>query len=157
MRDALAKGPVAPQLTPTPAQMEKMLPGLDITALVGEGWIAGDDFLNLNIWTPSVTGAAPIMVFIHGGAFTGGCGSADVYDGTAFAKQGVVLVTINYRLGVEGFLPIPGAPTNLGLRVANIRYGLAATGVVTSVVADIGFISAMRSSPAAPIEDGRSA
>jgi para-nitrobenzyl esterase len=116
VRDALAKGPVAPQLTPTPAQTEKMLPGLDIKPLVGDGWVEGDDFLNLNIWTPNTAGAAPIMVFIHGGSFTGGCGSADVYDGAAFAKQGVVLVTINYRLGVEGFLPIPGAATNIGLR-----------------------------------------
>ena len=116
VRDALAKGPVAPQLTPTPAEMEKALPGLDIKPLVGGGWVEGDDFLNLNIWTPSTSGAAAIMVFIHGGAFTGGCGSADVYDGAAFAKQGVVLVTINYRLGVEGFLPVPGAATNVGLR-----------------------------------------
>src|SRR5205085_45708 len=40
----------------------------------------------------------------------------DVYDGAAFARSGVVCVTINYRLGIEGFLPIAGAPTNLGLR-----------------------------------------
>lgn len=116
VRDALAKGPVAPQPTPSPAEMEKALPGLDITPLVGDGWAEGDDFLNLNIWTPNISGAAAIMVFVHGGSFTGGCGSADVYDGTAFAKQGVVLVTINYRLGIEGFLPIPGAATNIGLR-----------------------------------------
>lgn len=85
--------------------------------LVGVDQAQGDDFLILNIWKPS--GAAsglPVMVFIHGGSFTGGSGAADVYDGSAFAKAGIVCVSINYRLGVEGFLPIPGAPTNLGLR-----------------------------------------
>lgn len=117
VRDATLAGPVAPQPTPTPAQMEKMLPGLDITPLVGKGWAEGDDYLTANIWTPSVASAGlPVMVFIHGGSFTGGMGYAPVYDGSAFARAGVVCVTINYRLGIEGFLPIPGAPTNLGLR-----------------------------------------
>lgn len=116
VRDALEKGPVAPQPVASLEEMERVLPGLDITPLIGDGLLSGDDYLLANIWTPALGGAAPVMVFIHGGAFTGGCGSADVYDGTAFARAGAVCVTINYRLGVEGFLPIPGAPTNLGLR-----------------------------------------
>ncbi len=56
------------------------------------------------------------MVFFHGGAFLLGSKDAAIYDGTAFAKSGVVLVTANYRMGIEGFLPIPGGETNLGLR-----------------------------------------
>jgi para-nitrobenzyl esterase len=116
VRDAREKGPVAPQPPASPEELEKALPGLEIAPLVGDGLHRGDDFLTANIWTPATTGAAPVMVFIHGGAFTGGCATADVYDGTAFARAGVVCVTVNYRLGVEGFLPIPGAPTNLGLR-----------------------------------------
>lgn len=117
VRDASAWGPVAPQFVPSDAEMEKVLPGLDLKPLIGGDMTFGDDFLLANIWKPSgdVSGA-PVMMFIHGGAFTGGAGSADVYDGTAFARAGIVCVTINYRLGVEGFLPIPGAPTNLGLR-----------------------------------------
>ncbi|MBI1187329.1 MAG: carboxylesterase family protein [Alphaproteobacteria bacterium] len=116
VRDAVAFGPVAPQPTPSPEDLERVLPGVDIAPLVGSGWIEGDDYLVANIWTPDTSGQAPVMVFIHGGAFTGGAGSAAVYDGSAFALRGVVLVTINYRLGIEGFLPIEGAPTNLGLR-----------------------------------------
>lgn len=116
VRDATQRGHIAPQPTPTPEEMEKVLPGVDIEPLIGGSQVQGDDFLVLNIWSPEGAADAPVMVFIHGGAFTGGAGAADVYDGTAFARAGVVLVTINYRLGVEGFLPIPGAPTNLGLR-----------------------------------------
>ncbi len=116
VRDALKKGAIAPQPITTAAEMEKVLPGLDIEPLTGAGQEQGDDCLLANIWAPANASRAPVMVFIHGGAFTGGAGSADVCDGTAFARQGIVLVTINYRLGIEGFLPIPGAPTNLGLR-----------------------------------------
>lgn len=117
VRDALVKGDIAPQPTPSRAQMEKVLPGIDLAPLVGDGVREGDNFLVANIWTTEAPAAGlPVMVFIHGGSFTGGSGGADVYDGASFARAGIVCVTINYRLGVEGFLPIPGAPTNLGLR-----------------------------------------
>ena len=109
--DAAAFGPTAPYQL-------RDFPILDLTPLVGTGWVQGDEYLNLNIWTPEGpdrTGL-PVMVFIHGGAFVGGAGSAPAQDGTSFAKNGVVCVTINYRLGIEGLLPIPGVPTNLGLR-----------------------------------------
>ena len=56
------------------------------------------------------------MVWIHGGGWMIGSKDNPVYDGHGFARDGVVLVSMNYRLGVEGFLPIPGVPTNLGLR-----------------------------------------
>lgn len=115
-RDGTRKGFAAPQLEARDEDMEKLLPGVDLKPLIGGALQFGDDYLVLNVWTPALQGSAPVMVFIHGGAFTGGVGASDAYDGTAFAKQGVVLVTINYRLGVEGFVPIDGAPTNLGLR-----------------------------------------
>ncbi|MGE0531352.1 MAG: carboxylesterase/lipase family protein [Hyphomonadaceae bacterium] len=116
LRDATQRGFIAPQPVPTPEEWERALPGLDIQPLIGADQDQGDDFLVLNVWTPSNAVSAPVMVFIHGGAFTGGAGAADVYDGAAFARAGIVCVTINYRLGIEGFLPIEGAPTNLGLR-----------------------------------------
>lgn len=117
VRDATKRGCIAPQARPSKEEMEKALPGLDIEPLIGGAQVQGDDFLVLNVWKPpGAQSGLPVMVFIHGGAFTGGAGSADVYDGSAFARAGIVCVTINYRLGVEGFTPIPGAPTNLGLR-----------------------------------------
>ena len=65
---------------------------------------AGDDCLNLNVWTPDPgAGGLPVLVWIHGGAFYAGSGVDDVYNGAAFARDGVVCVTINYRLGVQGF------------------------------------------------------
>ena len=56
------------------------------------------------------------MVFIYGGAFVAGGSSTALYNGKAFARDGVVLVSFNYRLGVEGFLPLAGGQTNVGLR-----------------------------------------
>ena len=69
-----------------------------------------EDCLQLNIWTPATfkPGAKlPVMVFIHGGSFTGGSGTNALYDGTHFAERGVVLVTVNYRLGRLGFFAHP--------------------------------------------------
>tara|TARA_B110001450_G_scaffold145985_1_gene136438 strand:- start:518 stop:2035 length:1518 start_codon:yes stop_codon:yes gene_type:complete len=67
---------------------------------------AGQDCLNLNVWTPDPKGSLPVMVWIHGGAFSSGSGGEDVYEGIEFAKSGVVCVTINYRLGAQGFLDL---------------------------------------------------
>ena len=65
-----------------------------------------EDCLYLNIWTPRVDGSRrPVLVWIHGGAFTIGSGAQPLYDGAPLAKRGdVVVVTINYRLGALGFL-----------------------------------------------------
>ncbi|MFN7949676.1 MAG: carboxylesterase/lipase family protein [Blastocatellia bacterium] len=64
-----------------------------------------EDCLCLNVWTAAKAGdKRPVMVWIHGGALTRGSGATPTYDGTAFAKKGVVLVTINYRLGPLGYL-----------------------------------------------------
>jgi para-nitrobenzyl esterase len=62
------------------------------------------DCLTLNVWTESLSGSRPVMVWIHGGAFVTGTGSTPWYDGVNLAKRGVVVVTINYRLGALGFL-----------------------------------------------------
>jgi para-nitrobenzyl esterase len=67
-----------------------------------------EDCLFLNIWTTGKKGDNfPVMVWIHGGALTRGSGAVDVYDGSALAKKGTVVVTINYRLGPLGFLAHP--------------------------------------------------
>jgi para-nitrobenzyl esterase len=63
-----------------------------------------EDCLTLTVTTPAVDGSRPVMVWIHGGAFTGGSGSTPMYDGTSFARDGVVYVSINYRLHALGFL-----------------------------------------------------
>jgi para-nitrobenzyl esterase len=64
-----------------------------------------EDCLSLNVWTAAKPGEhLPVMVWIHGGALTRGSGAVDVYDGTRLAQKGVVVVTINYRLGPLGFL-----------------------------------------------------
>jgi para-nitrobenzyl esterase len=109
VRDATRPGPSSyQQLRPFPA--------IDVVPLIGDGYERGDDYLALNIWAPEDASGRPVMVFIHGGGFVVGSKDAPVNDGTAFARSGVVCVAINYRMGIDGFLPIPGVPTNLGLR-----------------------------------------
>ena len=67
-----------------------------------------EDCLHLNVWSSMPSDEKlPVMVWIHGGALTRGTGVGTVYDGTELAKKGVVLVTINYRLGVFGYLAHP--------------------------------------------------
>ncbi|MGI5517344.1 carboxylesterase/lipase family protein [Streptomyces sp. CA-106131] len=108
IRDADAYGPTAPK-APYPAPMDRLIPEADIP---------GEDFLNLNVWTPDPAGRLPVMVWIHGGAFSNGSGSVPGYDGTAFARDGVVMVTLNYRLGAQGFLhlgPDDSVSANPGL------------------------------------------
>src|SRR3954454_5273164 len=82
-----------------------------------------EDCLTLNVWTPSVDGRRPVMVWIHGGAFVPGAGSGLLYRGDRMAARGdVVVVTINYRLGAFGFATHPaladpdtGTQANWGL------------------------------------------
>jgi para-nitrobenzyl esterase len=65
-----------------------------------------EDCLSLNIWTPEMTGTPrPVMVWIHGGSFTGG--SSKIYDGRWLVSRDIIVVTINYRLGTLGFLADP--------------------------------------------------
>jgi para-nitrobenzyl esterase len=110
VRDATRPGPRAPQSPTPPAD-------IDVEPLMGPPGPEGGDYLTLNVFAPeNADGLRPVMVFIHGGSFVAGAKDAAAYDGSAFARDGVVCVVINYRLGIEGFLPIEGAPTNLGLR-----------------------------------------
>lgn len=105
-RDARSFGPTAPQ-PPVAGPIGPLLPRVEIP---------GDGYLNLNVWTPSLDGDLPVMVFIHGGAFTSGSGAIPTYNGSRFARDGVVLVTINYRLGADGFMWFGEGPANLGLQ-----------------------------------------
>jgi para-nitrobenzyl esterase len=77
--------------------------------LFGGGPNQSEDCLSLNVWTPARRAGArlPVMVWIHGGGFIGGSGAQPYYDGAAFARDGVVLVTLNYRLGRFGFFAHP--------------------------------------------------
>ncbi|RPE39166.1 para-nitrobenzyl esterase [Streptomyces sp. Ag109_O5-1] len=105
VRDATTTGPTAPQIPYGP-----------VTAQFLANVISpGDGYLNLNIWAPVGAASRPVMVWVHGGSFAHGSNALDGYDGSAFARDGIVLVSINYRLGTEGFSVLPGVPANLGL------------------------------------------
>lgn len=84
-----------------------------------------EDCLTLNVWAPQAVAGRrlPVMVWIYGGGFTGGSGSLPLYDGTRIAGQGVVLVTLNYRVGVFGFLAHPGLSAESPHRSSG-NYGL---------------------------------
>jgi carboxylesterase type B len=106
VRDARTFGLKAPQL-PYPPPFDVLLP-----ELAG----AGEDCLNLNIWSPDIGSAGkPVMVWIAGGGFEHGTGAAPWYDGSRFARDGIVCVTINYRVGADGFLYLGDGDANRGL------------------------------------------
>ncbi len=88
VRDATAFGPECPQPAPP-------------------GTPASEDCLTLNVWTPAAAAHLPVMVWIYGGGYAVGATNYPVYDGTALARHGVVIVTVNYRLNVFGFLAHP--------------------------------------------------
>jgi para-nitrobenzyl esterase len=90
----------------------------------GQNVTQDEDCLFLNVWAPRETSEPrPVLFWIHGGGYTGGSGSTAIYDGTPLAADGAVVVTINYRLNVFGFLAHPalsvesphGASGNYGL------------------------------------------
>jgi para-nitrobenzyl esterase len=106
IREAVAFGPTVPK--------PPYFPPFDV--ILPEPAIAGEDCLNLNIWSPDLSATGlPVMVWIHGGAFANGTAAVPNYDGSRFARDGVVLVSINYRLGVDGFLYLGDGVANLGL------------------------------------------
>ncbi len=110
-------------------------------AITDLGGPPGDACLNLNIWTPSLDRAAKlsVLVFIHGGSFTAGAGSSPIYDGGALARAGLVLVTINYRLGVMGFLGGDGLfPDGLGIANRGFLDQIAALSWVAENIASFG-------------------
>lgn len=95
VRSAERAGPACPQ----PARGE--------AGGIGAPALQSEDCLTLNIYAPAGASNLPVMVWIHGGAFRLGHGAAPVYDGAALARQGVVVVTLNYRLGLLGFFAHP--------------------------------------------------
>jgi para-nitrobenzyl esterase len=90
-------------------------PFADVTA-IPEPSIPGDDVLNLNVFAPDDRrGQLPVMVWIHGGGFIAGSPASPWYDGASFVRDGIVVVTMSYRLAFEGFGHLPDAPDNRGL------------------------------------------
>ncbi|MFB7842715.1 carboxylesterase/lipase family protein [Microbacterium sp. NPDC056052] len=119
VRSAEEFGPAVPQTIDLGRREMFGLPDY-VTSEVGS--------LTLNVWTPAVDDARrPVLVWIHGGAFSWGSGSDPVYDGHRLStRRDVVVVTINYRLGALGFLALPGVPGsgNVGLldQLAALRW-----------------------------------
>ncbi|MGV2982527.1 carboxylesterase/lipase family protein [Microbacterium sp. AGC85] len=83
--------------------------------LIPEPAVAGDSTLNVNVFTPSLHTSLPVLVWIHGGGYTEGSPASPWYDGSRFNRDGVVTVSISYRLGFDGFGYIEGAPHNRGV------------------------------------------
>ena len=93
VRDATAFGPVCYQ------------PRARAGSIYTEDYGAmSEDCLSLNVWVPANASKAPVLVWIHGGALSGGASSETMYDGATLARQGLVVVSINYRLGVLGYM-----------------------------------------------------
>ena len=105
VREAFEHGPT-PQRVP-----------LQEVTLIPEPSIPGESILNLDVFTPQPGGAArlPVLVWIHGGGFVAGSPASPWYDGAAFNRDGIVTVTLSYRLGFEGFGVIDDSPNNRGL------------------------------------------
>ena len=85
--------------------------------LIPEPSVPGEATLNVNVFTPRPDASAglPVMVWIHGGGYVSGSPASPWYDGRAFNRDGVVTVTVSYRLGFDGFGWIDGAPQNRGV------------------------------------------
>ena len=149
-----AKPPIGELRWRLPQVPEKRENALDATAFAarcsqgqGGGFYAqqpakiSEDCLYLNIWTAARDGESlPVMVWIHGGAFVMGSAMENFYDGANFAQSGVVLVSINYRLGLAGFFAHPALKAEAGQVVANqgIYDQLAALAWVQENIAKFG-------------------
>ena len=112
VRDATAYGPACVQ----PKAKSGSIYAWDLGAI-------SEDCLTLNVWTPAVAHKAPVFVWIHGGALSTGSGGEPMYDGTKFAERGIVVVSINYRLGVLGFLAHPALSAESRRNISG-NYGL---------------------------------
>ena len=101
VREAVAFGPPPPQSSAMGAPAARDADG---------------DWLTVNVWSPDLGGARlPVMVWIQGGGYVYGWSGDPLFDGAVLARDGVVVVTFNYRLSAEGFGQFPGAPANRGL------------------------------------------
>jgi len=114
VREAAMFGPPPPQSAVMPVAAEPIAPGA-----------APGDWLTVNVFSPDLGAAGlPVMVWIYGGAYRFGASCHTGYDGTPLAAEGVVVVTFNHRVGVEGYAYLPGVPANRGLldQVAALRW-----------------------------------
>src|SRR3984885_14841433 len=106
VREAREFGPAAPQ-----AVMRAGGGGQPVRPADDTG-----NWLTVNVWTPDPAATRlPVLVWIYGGAYMFGGSGEPGYDGSPFARGGAVFVSLNYRLGLEGFAQLPGAPANRGL------------------------------------------
>ncbi|MEQ9316570.1 MAG: carboxylesterase family protein [Henriciella sp.] len=113
LRQATEFGPACPQPPSRPGSIYHWeLPSVD------------EDCLSLNVWVPDGAEDAPVFVWIHGGSLVTGTGSQDMYDGAKLAREtGLVVVTVNYRLGVLGYLAHPGLSAESPQQISG-NYGL---------------------------------
>jgi para-nitrobenzyl esterase len=111
-RDASRDGAICPQPTRP-----------DGRRAAGSSQNQSEDCLFLNIWAPKNATKAPVMVWIHGGAFRFGSGEGPIYNGAAFAQDGVILVSINYRLGALGWFAHPALTHAAGPNAPLGNYG----------------------------------
>ncbi|WP_424217120.1 carboxylesterase/lipase family protein (plasmid) [Streptomyces sp. BI20] len=135
--------PIGPLRFAAPVPCEPWTEPLDATAygptaqrrplgevtIIPEPSVPGAGVLNLNVFTPRLPAGAetapagtvpteglPVLVWIHGGGYVAGSAASPWYDGAAFNRDGVIVVSVGYRLGVEGFLALPDAPDNRAVR-----------------------------------------
>ncbi|KAJ5359364.1 uncharacterized protein N7496_011777 [Penicillium cataractarum] len=105
--DCTERAPICPQL---PSRLESVMGPLT------KGHSLSEDCLHVSIIAPKDVANAPVMVWLHGGAYISGGGDLDCYQPVDLAKRGIVCVNITYRLGVFGYMYLEGiAPANLGL------------------------------------------
>ena len=146
VREAVAFGPPPPQST-----------AMGATAAQDDD----GDWLTINVWSPDLGAARlPVMVWFQGGGYVYGWSGDPLFDGATLARDGVVVVTFNYRLSAEGFGQFAGAPANRGLldQVAALRWvqdNIAAFGgdpgrvTVFGESAGAGCIAALMAMPSA--------
>ena len=112
IRQALEFGPACTQPTPR-----------DTSIYANDLRPTSEDCLTLNIWAPADAFRAPVFVWIHGGALLSGSSKEALYDGARLAAHGIVVVSINYRLGVLGYLALPELSAESPLGISG-NYGL---------------------------------
>ncbi len=115
-RDALTRGPSAPQDPPT---------GDSVAGSVGAELRQSENCLVVTVTAMADARDQPVMVWFHGGAYVSGAGEANEYDADDLAREGIVVVSVTYRLGVLGYLTPPGTDhDNLGLhdQIAALRW-----------------------------------
>jgi para-nitrobenzyl esterase len=132
VRDALEYGPSAPQREPGIA------PAASLSVASAGLPPEGEDCLVLNVWTPGIAdgGKRPVMVWLHGGAFSSGSGSSPITDGTNLARRGdVVVVSINHRLNALGF-------TSVGDLVGDVALGSSGAAGMLDIVHALQWVRA---------------